>query len=94
MSDNSFGTLFRFTTWGESHGPAIGCVVDGVPPGEAFSHCVSKFDEHRCLEHQPDDAIKHALIRDSVYKVPKSDPRYLPLGRYLISSLRRLMAMV
>jgi chorismate synthase len=32
MSDNSFGRLFRFTTWGESHGPAIGCVVDGVPP--------------------------------------------------------------
>jgi chorismate synthase len=33
MSANSFGTLFRFTTFGESHGPAIGCVVDGVPPG-------------------------------------------------------------
>jgi chorismate synthase len=32
MSKNSFGRLFRFTTWGESHGPAIGCVVDGVPP--------------------------------------------------------------
>ena len=32
MSFNSFGHLFRFTTWGESHGPAIGCVVDGVPP--------------------------------------------------------------
>src|SRR3546814_218174 len=32
MSANSFGTLFRFTTWGESHGPAIGCVVDGAPP--------------------------------------------------------------
>ena len=32
MSANSFGTLFRFTTWGESHGPAIGAVVDGVPP--------------------------------------------------------------
>jgi len=31
MSSNTFGTLFRFTTWGESHGPAIGCVVDGVP---------------------------------------------------------------
>lgn len=29
---NSFGTLFKFTTWGESHGEAIGCVVDGVPP--------------------------------------------------------------
>ncbi len=32
MSKNSFGRLFRFTTWGESHGPAIGCTVDGVPP--------------------------------------------------------------
>ena len=32
MSYNSFGHLFRFTTWGESHGPAIGCTVDGVPP--------------------------------------------------------------
>ena len=32
MSFNTFGTLFRFTSWGESHGPAIGCVVDGVPP--------------------------------------------------------------
>ncbi|HTO85505.1 MAG TPA: chorismate synthase [Methylomirabilota bacterium] len=32
MSFNSFGHLFRFTTWGESHGPAIGCIVDGVPP--------------------------------------------------------------
>ena len=32
MSHNSFGRLFRLTTWGESHGPAIGCVVDGVPP--------------------------------------------------------------
>lgn len=31
MTRNTFGTLFRFTTWGESHGPAIGCVVDGVP---------------------------------------------------------------
>src|SRR6195256_3847456 len=32
MSSNSFGTLFRVTTWGESHGPAIGCIVDGTPP--------------------------------------------------------------
>ena len=29
MSHNSFGHLFRVTTWGESHGPAIGCVIDG-----------------------------------------------------------------
>ena len=32
MAGSSFGTLFRFTSWGESHGPAIGCVVDGTPP--------------------------------------------------------------
>jgi chorismate synthase len=37
MSDNSFGRLFRVTTWGESHGPAIGCVVDGCPPGIALN---------------------------------------------------------
>ena len=33
MSHNTYGHLFRVTTWGESHGPAIGCVVDGCPPG-------------------------------------------------------------
>ncbi|MCC2981484.1 chorismate synthase [Sphingomonas sp. IC4-52] len=33
MSFNTFGRVFRFTTWGESHGPALGAVVDGCPPG-------------------------------------------------------------
>ena len=37
MSLNTFGHLFRVTTWGESHGPAIGCTVDGCPPGLALS---------------------------------------------------------
>jgi chorismate synthase len=37
MSDNSYGKLFRVTTWGESHGPSIGCVVDGVPPRLSLS---------------------------------------------------------
>lgn len=37
MSVNTFGRMFRYTTWGESHGPAIGCVVDGCPPGIALS---------------------------------------------------------
>src|SRR6185437_13358149 len=37
MAGNTFGTLFRFTTWGESHGPAIGVVVDGVPPRIALA---------------------------------------------------------
>ena len=37
MSHNTFGHLFRVTTWGESHGPALGCVVDGCPPGVALT---------------------------------------------------------
>ncbi len=37
MSHNSFGRLFRLTTWGESHGPAIGCVIDGCPPRIALT---------------------------------------------------------
>jgi chorismate synthase len=36
MSHNTFGHLFRVTTWGESHGPALGCIVDGCPPGLRF----------------------------------------------------------
>ena len=37
MSFNTFGKIFRFTTWGESHGPAIGCIVDGCPPNIPIS---------------------------------------------------------
>ncbi|MEO1608267.1 MAG: chorismate synthase [Pseudomonadota bacterium] len=37
MSHNVFGQMFRFMTWGESHGPAIGCVIDGCPPGIPLS---------------------------------------------------------
>ncbi len=37
MSGNTLGTLFTVTTFGESHGPAIGCVVDGCPPGMELS---------------------------------------------------------
>ena len=42
MSFNTFGKLFRFTTWGESHGPAIGCIIDGCPPN-------INLDEKDCL---------------------------------------------
>ena len=37
MSGNSFGKLFSVTTFGESHGKAIGCIVDGCPPGYKVS---------------------------------------------------------
>ncbi|MFN7399942.1 MAG: chorismate synthase, partial [Sandaracinobacter sp.] len=49
MSHNSFGHLFRFTTWGESHGPALGAVVDGCPPGLPLteSHIQPFLDKRR-----------------------------------------------
>ena len=49
-------------------------VMHDMPGGEAFSHCVASFDEHRVLEHDADDASKHSMIRDAVYTVPKSCP--------------------
>ncbi|MDQ7968466.1 MAG: chorismate synthase [Oxalicibacterium faecigallinarum] len=47
MSGNTFGTLFTVTTFGESHGPAIGCVIDGCPPGMALSEADIQFDLDR-----------------------------------------------
>ena len=47
MSFNTFGKMFRFTTWGESHGPAIGCVVDGCPPNIALSQKDIQIDMNR-----------------------------------------------
>ena len=37
MAGNSFGQLFTVTTFGESHGPALGCIIDGCPPGLSLS---------------------------------------------------------
>jgi len=48
MSHNTFGKIFRFTTWGESHGPAIGCIVDGCPPMISISEKeIQKFLDER-----------------------------------------------
>lgn len=47
MSGNTFGTLFTVTNFGESHGPAIGCVIDGCPPGMALSEADIQFDLDR-----------------------------------------------
>ncbi|MDE2302820.1 MAG: chorismate synthase [Sphingomonadales bacterium] len=66
MSVNSFGHLFRFTTWGESHGPAIGAVVDGCPPGLALDEgAIQPFlDERRpgqsryTTQRQEPDAVR------------------------------------
>ena len=47
MSFNTFGKIFRFTTWGESHGPGIGCVVDGCPPNIPISEKDIQIDMDR-----------------------------------------------
>ena len=47
MSFNTFGKIFRFTTWGESHGLAIGCVVDGCPPNITLSEKDIQVDMNR-----------------------------------------------
>ena len=47
MSFNTFGKLFRFTTWGESHGPAIGCIIDGCPPNIGLSEKDIQIDMDR-----------------------------------------------
>jgi chorismate synthase len=66
MSYNSFGRVFRFTTWGESHGPALGAVVDGCPPGIALSEAdIQPFMDKRrpgtsrfTTQRQEPDAVK------------------------------------
>jgi chorismate synthase len=62
MSWNSFGRVFRFTSWGESHGPAIGAVVDGCPPGLALT----------------EDDIQPWLDRRRPGLVPHTSPRREP----------------
>ncbi|WP_423065597.1 chorismate synthase [Devosia sp. CN2-171] len=66
MSFNTFGHLFRFTTWGESHGPALGVVVDGCPPGLPISAEVIQRDLDRrkpgqsrfTTQRREDDQVK------------------------------------
>ena len=66
MSHNTFGHLFRVTTFGESHGPAIGCVVDGCPPGIALTEAdIQPFMDKRrpgqskfVTQRQEPDAVK------------------------------------
>ena len=73
MSSNSFGKLFTVTTFGESHGPAIGCVIDGCPPGlaiaaEDFRHDLDRRATGRTRhtsQRREDDAIE---ILSGVYE--------------------------
>jgi chorismate synthase len=59
MSFNSFGRVLRVTTWGESHGPAIGAVVDGCPPGLELSEA----DIQPCLDKRRPGASRYTTQR-------------------------------
>ena len=59
MSGNTFGTLFTVTSFGESHGPAIGCVVDGCPPGLALCEA----DIQRALDRRKPGTSRHVTQR-------------------------------
>jgi len=59
MSGNTFGTLFCFTSFGESHGPAIGCVVDGCPPGMALAEA----DVQKELDRRRPGTSRHVTQR-------------------------------
>lgn len=78
MSHNTFGHLFRVTTWGESHGPALGCVVDGCPPGIALTEADIQpwLDRRRpgqgkfVTQRQEPDAVR---ILSGVFQDERSD---------------------
>jgi chorismate synthase len=88
MSHNTFGHLFRVTTFGESHGPAIGCVVDGCPPGIALTEGDIQpwLDKRRpgqskfVTQRQEPDAVKilSGVFQDE--RMPKQLTTGTPIG--------------
>ena len=59
MSGNSFGKLFTVTSFGESHGPALGCIIDGCPPGLELSEA----DMQRDLDRRKPGTSRHTTQR-------------------------------
>jgi chorismate synthase len=99
MSGNTFGNLFAVTNFGESHGPAIGCVIDGCPPGMALSDIQTDLDRRRpgtsrhVTQRNEPDAVQ---ILSGVYQgkttgtpiallIPNTDQRSKDYGNILES---------
>ena len=70
MSGNTFGKLFTVTSFGESHGPALGCVIDGCPPGLELSSADLQHDLDRrkpgqsrfTTQRREDDEVQYCLV--------------------------------
>ena len=75
MSSNTFGKLFAVTTFGESHGPAIGCVIDGCPPGLAISSEDFRHDLERRATGRSRSISRAARARSEA-SVPPMDFRW------------------
>ena len=94
MSFNTFGKIFRFTTWGESHGPAIGCVVDGCPPNIPINADDIQIELNRrkpgqskfTTQRKEDDKVQ-ILSGIFEYKTPISK---VPNGLLLLSNICKL----
>lgn len=71
MAGNTIGQLFRVTTFGESHGLALGCIVDGVPPGIPLTEAD--------LQHDPTDAAPapRAILLSAANRTSKNSPACL-----------------
>ena len=68
MSLNTFGHLFRVTTWGESHGPALGATVDGCPPNVAIDEADIQHwldNVNRALRNTPPNGAKRTPSKSS-----------------------------
>ena len=104
MSGSTLGTLFRVTNFGESHGPAIGCVVDGCPPGLALSEAdiQPELDRRRpgtsrhVTQRQEEDKVE---ILSGVYEgrttgtpIALADPQHRPAQQGLREPARYLPA--
>ena len=71
MSFNTFGKQFRFTTWGESHGPALGCIVDGCPPNISLKEqdIQVELETKENLDNQNLQHRERKMIRFKFYQV-------------------------
>ena len=65
---STFGTLFRVTNFGESHGPAIGCVIDGCPPGMALSEADIQPEEYKWRKSSKLCNIGHTAKKEIIYQ--------------------------
>ena len=81
MSSNSFGKLLTVTTFGESHGPAIGCVVDGCPPGLEIAPEEFRHD----LERRATGKSRHTSARREADEVERAVHRVAPFGPIVTS---------